>query len=168
MTLTGCGPLPPSHQTNTPKSTPSKPKSEKKQHNILAANQQINEQFRQEIILYAMGLLDNGYKWGGNKPEEGLDCSGLVNYIYFNAVKMQLPRTASLLANAGNEIPFEKIKAGDLVFFNTRGFDNSHVGIYLGNNQFIHAPNENQKIKLEKIQGYYKIKLTKVVSFISS
>ncbi|WP_157670592.1 C40 family peptidase [Chitinibacter sp. GC72] len=108
-----------------------------------------------EIIMVALGLLDTGYQFGGNNPEAGLDCSGLVKYVYKNALQVDLPRTAADMAQAGRTIDRADLRPGDLVFFNTLGRPFSHVGIYMGDGNFIHAPSSKGKVRIESMSNSY-------------
>lgn len=110
----------------------------------------------QDVVLYALGLLDVDYRFGGSNPENGLDCSGMVSFIYRQAAGLVLPHNAARLAELGEEIDAPQLQAGDLVFFNTLGRSFSHVGIYLGDGRFIHAPSSNGKIRIDSLKkGYY-------------
>ena len=117
----------------------------------------IQEQGRsKEIVMYAMGLMGVDYRFGGANPEGGLDCSGMVSYIYDNAVGLRLPHNAAQIAQLGREIDIPSLQPGDLVFFNTLNRSFSHVGIYIGDDRFIHAPNSNGKITISSLKsGYY-------------
>lgn len=92
-----------------------------------------------DLTLYALSLNGTAYKYGGRTPETGLDCSGFVGHVFSEAAGVQLPRSASAISQIGKKIGVQELKPGDLVFFNTLRRAFSHVGIYLGNNQFIHA-----------------------------
>ena len=105
----------------------------------------------QDVSLFALGLVDTGYRFGGKNPEAGLDCSGMVSYVYENASGLRLAGSAADLARQGRAIANEELRPGDLVFFNTRNRPHSHVGIYIGNDRFIHAPNSNGKIRTESL-----------------
>lgn len=110
----------------------------------------------QEIAMYAMGLIGTPYQYGGNSTSTGFDCSGLVTYVYNQALTVPLPRTAKDLAFASRSIKKNQLKAGDLVFFNTSGNNPfSHVGIYIGNNQFVHAPSSNGSIRTASMDNPY-------------
>ena len=109
----------------------------------------------QEIMMYAMGLIGIGYQFGGSNPQAGFDCSGMVNYIYQNALGVQLPRTARDIAAASTPINKSNLKVGDLVFFNTSGNAYSHMGIYIGENRFVHAPSTNGSIRTESLESKY-------------
>lgn len=108
-----------------------------------------------EVIMVALGLLDTGYQFGGSNPEAGLDCSGLVKYVYKNALQVELPRSAAEMAQATHPVEKDQLKPGDLVFFNTLGRPFSHVGIYLGDGNFIHAPSSKGKVRIESINNSY-------------
>ena len=99
-----------------------------------------------------MGLIGTPYKWGGSTTSTGFDCSGMIQFVYKNALNVNLPRTARDMAAASRKISDDKLKAGDLVFFNTGGAHKySHVGLYIGNGEFIHAPSSGKTIKTEKL-----------------
>jgi cell wall-associated NlpC family hydrolase len=93
----------------------------------------------QDLLLYALSLNGTRYKFGGRNAESGFDCSGFVSYVYNQAAGLSLPRTARAISQAGAKIAKNELQPGDLVFFNTLRRAFSHVGIYLGENRFIHA-----------------------------
>ena len=104
-----------------------------------------------EVGMYSLMLLRTGYQFGGKNPAAGLDCSGLVTYVYREAADMRLTGNAAALAREGRGVAMDQLKTGDLVFFNTLGRPYSHVGIYLGSGEFIHAPNSRGQVRIEKI-----------------
>lgn len=108
-----------------------------------------------EVVMVALGLLDVGYQFGGANPEAGLDCSGLVRFIYKEAAGVDLPHNAAALARQARPVNSVKLQAGDLVFFNTQGYAFSHVGIYLGDNKFIHAPSSRGRVRVESLDSPY-------------
>lgn len=108
-----------------------------------------------EVVMYALGLLDVGYQFGGKNPEAGLDCSGMVRFIYKEAVGLNLPHNAAEIAKKAKSVSRSELRGGDLVFFNTRGFVFSHVGIYLGDDKFIHAPSSKGRIRVESLSNPY-------------
>lgn len=108
-----------------------------------------------EILLYTIGLLDGGYRFGGNNPEAGLDCSGMVSYIYQNALGIRLPHNAAQIANMARPIPDGQRQVGDLVFFNTMNRPFSHMGIYIGEGKFVHAPRSNSTIRVARLDNVY-------------
>ena len=110
-----------------------------------------------QLAVQAIGMLGIHYKYGGNTPESGLDCSGLVRYVFKETLGTELPRTAAEISHVGNTIELKDMRPGDLVFFNTlkRGF--SHVGIYLGENRFIHSPSAGGQVRIESMDlSYWK------------
>ncbi|MGL5755849.1 MAG: C40 family peptidase [Paraclostridium sp.] len=97
----------------------------------------------------------NEYVWGATGPET-FDCSGLVQYVYKNALGKNIPRTSYEQSKFGQSVDKQNLQVGDLVFFDTMGKGRvSHVGMYVGNNEFVHAANENDGIKKSKLTGYY-------------
>ena len=103
----------------------------------------------------ALDLIGIRYRWGGTSPESGLDCSGLVRYVFQQVTGVTLPRTAKEMSRLGDKVALPDLKPGDLVFFNTRRFAFSHVGIYLGDNHFIHAPRRGREVEVATIDGSY-------------
>ena len=113
----------------------------------------------QELMLHSMGLIGTPYRWVGSSTATGFDCSGMIQFVYKNALDVSLPRTARDMAAASRKIPDNQLKAGDLVFFNTGGSSQySHVGLYIGNGEFIHAPSSGKTIKTEKLSSPYYAK----------
>lgn len=108
-----------------------------------------------EIALYALGLIDTGYRFGGKNPEAGLDCSGMVSYIYGQATRLQVRGSAFDIARSARPIGREALRPGDLVFFNTRSKPFSHVGIYIGDARFVHAPASNGKVRIDRLNDRY-------------
>lgn len=96
-------------------------------------------------LLKALSLLGTPYKYGGNNPEKGLDCSGFVRHVYKESSDITLPRTAMDMSQTGETVGDENLQPGDLVFFNTLKRPYSHVGIYAGNGEFIHASSRRSK-----------------------
>ncbi len=119
-----------------------------------------------EVVMYAFSLMGDDYRYGGDDPEGGLDCSGLVSYVYRNAAGIKLPHNASEIAQMGRVIDPSALRPGDLVFFNTMDRPYSHVGIYIGGGRFIHAPNSNRKITIGSLKSdYYAKRLEAARSF---
>jgi hypothetical protein len=109
----------------------------------------------QEIILQAMSLIGIPYKWGGNTPETGLDCSGFIRHVFQQSANVLLPRTARAMSQIGKAIHRDELQPGDLVFFNTLRRQFSHVGIYLGDDRFIHAPATGKTIRVTNMKHHY-------------
>lgn len=110
---------------------------------------------RDEVVLYALGLMGVDYRFGGKNPSSGFDCSGMVSYIYKNAVGVNLPHNAYRIAQISKRIGLSQIKPGDLVFFDTLHRPFSHVGIYIGNGRFVHAPGNSGKIRISNLSSGY-------------
>jgi cell wall-associated NlpC family hydrolase len=106
----------------------------------------------QDVALFALGLIETGYLFGGKNPEAGLDCSGMVSYVYEKSVDLRLSGSAAELARKGRPVAAQELKPGDLVFFNTRNRPRSHVGIYIGDDRFVHAPNSRGKVRTESLK----------------
>lgn len=109
----------------------------------------------QDLIIKGLEFVGVPYRRGGNTVESGLDCSGFTRLVFLDSNGIDLPRTAAEQANVGTKVSAEELKPGDLVFFNTMRRAYSHVGIYLGNNQFVHAPKPGAEIRVENMQQPY-------------
>ncbi len=109
----------------------------------------------QSLGSFALSLIGVDYRWGGTRPETGLDCSGLVQYVFRQVTGVTLPRTAQQMSRMGERVKPGELEPGDLVFFNTRRFAFSHVGIYLGDNRFIHAPARGREVEIATIDATY-------------
>ena len=109
----------------------------------------------QEVLISALSLMGIQYKYGGNSPATGFDCSGFVRYVFRNAANLSLPPTARAIAQIGKSVKKDELQPGDLVFFNTLKSTFSHVGIYLGDNKFIHAPSKGKSVQVESMQNSY-------------
>ena len=107
------------------------------------------------IAIEALSLVGIRYRYGGNSPEQGLDCSGLVRYVFREAGGTDLPRTSNEMSRRGQPVDKQDLQPGDLVFFNTLNRAFSHVGIYLGNNEFVHAPSAGRKVRVENMDMTY-------------
>ena len=111
----------------------------------------------QDLAIYALGLIGVDYRFGGTTPERGLDCSGLVRYVFQQVTGVMLPRTSQEISRLGAKIPLAELMPGDLVFFNTRRLQFSHVGIYLGEDRFIHAPRQGGEVEVVTLsKGYWQ------------
>jgi cell wall-associated NlpC family hydrolase len=108
-----------------------------------------------DLALAAIGMIGIRYQRGGTTPENGLDCSGLVRYVFMQSWGAVLPRTAADISKVGQKVKTQDLQPGDLVFYNTlrRGF--SHVGIYLGDNKFIHSPSAGGQVRIESMDMAY-------------
>lgn len=109
----------------------------------------------QEVLINALSLTGIQYKYGGNNPATGFDCSGFVRYVFHNAANLTLPPTARAISQIGKSVKKDELQPGDLVFFNTLKKAFSHVGIYIGDNKFIHAPSTGKTVRVESMQDNY-------------
>ncbi|NMG63439.1 glycoside hydrolase [Azoarcus indigens] len=109
----------------------------------------------QDLVNQGMSYLGIRYRFGGTSPETGMDCSGLVQNVFRNAVGLDLPRTAREMASLGDKINRQELKPGDLVFFNTMRKAFSHVGIYMGEGRFLHAPARGGGVRIESMSTAY-------------
>ena len=112
----------------------------------------------QDVILQGLKLVGVRYRLGGNDESSGLDCSGFVRLVFKDSVGASLPRTAKEMSEVGQQIDVSQLKPGDLVFFNTMRRAFSHVGIYLGDNHFMHAPRTGAEVRVESMEDSYWIK----------
>jgi len=110
---------------------------------------------REEISIQAMSLVGVPYRWGGNTPDAGFDCSGLVRYVVDRAASVNLPRTTAEMSGRGEPVEPDEIAAGDLIFFNTTGRAHSHVGIYVGKMRFVNAPSTGGTVRLDYLTNPY-------------
>jgi cell wall-associated NlpC family hydrolase len=110
---------------------------------------------RAEALLQTLLALGLDYRYGGGSPESGFDCSGLVTHVFREAYGIQLPHNARAQSEFGVRVSLSELRAGDLVFYNTLNRPFSHVGIYLGDGRFVHAPKTGAQVRVEPINGSY-------------
>ncbi len=108
-----------------------------------------------ELIVRSLGLLGVEYRFGGSTPAGGLDCSGFVRHVYQEALGLRLPRTTEEMSSVGVAVDRTRLMPGDLVFFNTLQRPFSHVGLYLGDDRFVHAPSTGNVIRIEPLSARY-------------
>jgi len=110
---------------------------------------------RHLLVDFALQLRDIRYRRGGRAPATGFDCSGFVHYVFAQVLGIDLPSDSASQYVSGVRIARAEMQAGDLVFFHTRGKHVSHVGIYLGEGQFIHAPTTGERVKVNRLDETY-------------
>ena len=108
-----------------------------------------------ELLFRAMSLVGTRYRRGGNTPDAGFDCSGFVGYLFRDVLGVRLPRSSNEIWSHGAEVVRDAIEPGDLVFFNTLRRPFSHVGVYVGEDRFIHAPASGGAVRTENMNERY-------------
>jgi cell wall-associated NlpC family hydrolase len=110
---------------------------------------------QRDVVRQALGYVGVPYRYGGDSAETGFDCSGLVWRVYRQAAGLRLPRDTYGISREGIAIPPRELKPGDLVFFNTMKRPYSHVGIYVGQDRFVHAPSSGGVVQVTRISDRY-------------
>lgn len=110
---------------------------------------------RDRPLIYAVHALGVQYRYGGRSPETGFDCSGLVTHVFERAWGVLLPPGTEALSKVGIAVKLKELEPGDLIFYNTRNRPYSHVGIYLGDGRFVHAPRPGAYVRVESVQTPY-------------
>lgn len=110
---------------------------------------------RSEALLQVVLALGSDYRYGGESPLTGFDCSGLVAHVFEQAWGVHLPHSAEAQSEAGMPVSLTELKPGDLVFYNTQHRPFSHVGIYVGDDKFIHAPRTGAEVRIEDMRDSY-------------
>ncbi|WP_454254862.1 C40 family peptidase [Pseudomonas sp. Marseille-Q8238] len=110
-----------------------------------------------DVLMSAIGLVGTPYRYGGNTPDSGFDCSGLIGYVYRNSAGIQLPRsTREMIGIRAPSVGRDALQSGDLVFFATNGGSQvSHAGIYVGEGRFVHAPSSGGTVRLDSLSNAY-------------
>jgi cell wall-associated NlpC family hydrolase len=109
----------------------------------------------QLLTALANQFRDIRYTRGGRKPSTGFDCSGFVRYVFQLGVGVELPNTSAMQYKTGEEVARDQLRSGDLVFFRTRGKRVSHVGIYIEDGRFIHAPSSGKRVSISSLSEPY-------------
>ncbi|ROL72146.1 peptidase P60 [Pseudomonas chlororaphis] len=111
----------------------------------------------EDVLFRALGLVGTPYRWGGNTPDSGFDCSGLIGYVYRDAAGISLPRsTREMIGMQAPDVGKDALQTGDLIFFATNGGSQvSHAGIYVGEGRFVHAPATGGTVKLDSLSKTY-------------
>lgn len=121
---------------------------------MTGAPTRVSPQQAQDVTIAAVGLVGTPYRYGGNTPESGFDCSGLIDYVYETTVGVALPRTVARLQYWGQPVARDDLRSGDLVLFGRTG-DATHAGIYVGNGGFVHAPSTGGTVRLDRLDSRY-------------
>ena len=134
--LAGCGSAPPARAPGRPP-VPSA----------------LSDEQRSDLAIHAMGLVGTPYRYGGNTPESGFDCSGLIGYVYRQRAGVAPPRTVAQLSGFGQAVDADELRSGDLVIFGNDPA--SHAGIYVGEGRFVHAPSTGGTVRLDRLNNAY-------------
>jgi cell wall-associated NlpC family hydrolase len=110
---------------------------------------------RERPLIHALQTLGVQYRYGGRSPESGFDCSGLITHVFERAWGVLLPPGTAALSKVGTAVKLKALEPGDLVFYNTRNRPFSHVGIYLGDGRFLHAPRSGAVVRVESVETRY-------------
>ena len=133
------------------------------------SDQESRMTLRERVVQTSLSWIGIPYAWGGSTPEDGFDCSGLVKFVFQQTMGLDLPRIARQQRKSGKAVAQNQLKPGDLVFFNTRRDPGSHVGIYLGDDQFLHAPSRGEEVRVDYLSSkYWKQRFTGGRRLISS
>jgi len=121
---------------------------------------------RNRMVQIATSTIGVPYKWGGDSPQRGFDCSGLMTYVHKNALGMKIPRTAAKQRDASRTLNYSQIQPGDMLFFKT-GVKTNHVGVYIGNRKFVHAPSGGKRVSVATMDSsYWHKRFVKFGSFL--
>ncbi|GAB3361510.1 NlpC/P60 family protein [Giesbergeria sinuosa] len=145
LVLTGCSSAPP---------TASAPAAIHRPAPLPVDSGRLSSEMAHDIAIHALGLVGTPYRYGGNTPDGGFDCSGLIGYVYRARTAAAPPRTVAQLAQWGQTVPLEQRRTGDLVLFG-RGRTPTHAGIYVGEGRFVHAPSTGGQVRLDHLQSRY-------------
>ena len=135
--ITGCSSPPPRH------ALPANP-----------PHSRLSDEDAKGVTVYAIGLVGTPYRWGGNTPESGFDCSGLIAHVYQKNARLQAPRTVADLKLWGAPLNAHELRSGDLVLF-SKGGEPTHAGIYVGDGRFVHAPSTGGRVRLDRLHTPY-------------
>ena len=158
--LAGCASKPSTTTAQAPaeRSTrrrPASPASPATDSGVVPINLGLSGELREALYARVMMVVNTPYTFGGNTPEGGFDCSGLIQYAIAGITTRKLPRTTSQWVGVSAPIERDELQRGDFVFFNTLGGRYSHMGIYAGNNQFVHAPSSGGVVKTVSLANPY-------------
>lgn len=140
LALAGCSSTPPVSDSAGGRSMPAE------------VNGRLTLEQANDVTLYAISLVGTPYRFGGNTPESGFDCSGLIGHVYKSRAGVAAPRTVAQLVDWGQPITAQALRTGDLVVFTQNGVS-SHAGIYVGEGRFVHAPSKGGEVRLEPLNA---------------
>ena len=114
----------------------------------------LSDEQAHDIAIHALGLVGTPYRYGGNTPDSGFDCSGLIGYVYKSRAGVAPPRTVAMLGDFGQSVSAGDLRTGDLVIFGA-GRNPTHAGIYVGEGRFVHAPSTGGTVRLDQLASNY-------------
>lgn len=114
----------------------------------------LSQEQANDVTIYAVGLVGTPYRYGGNTPDSGFDCSGLIGHVYQSRAGVRAPRTVAKLQDWGESVPSDSIRSGDVVLFTQRNVA-THAGIYVGAGRFVHAPSTGGEVRLDSLSSKY-------------
>ena len=114
----------------------------------------LSPELASDVTLYAVGLVGTPYRYGGNTPDTGFDCSGLIGHVYQSRAGVAPPRTVASMQLWGQSVSSDRIRSGDLVLFAQNNVA-THAGIYVGEGRFVHAPSTGGQVRLERLNSRY-------------
>lgn len=120
----------------------------------VAVPSRLSPEQARDITMHAVGLVGTPYRYGGNTPDSGFDCSGLIAYVYQSTAGLTPPRTVSKMQSWGAPVATEQLRSGDLVLFAQRS-EVTHAGIYVGEGRFVHAPSTGGEVRLDRLNAKY-------------
>ena len=109
---------------------------------------------RNYMVQVATSAIGKPYRWGGDNPQKGFDCSGLMTYVHKNALGINIPRTAAKQRDSSRTIDYAELQPGDMLFFKT-GRNSNHVGVYIGDRKFVHAATGSKRVKIASMDNRY-------------
>ncbi|MGA8391237.1 MAG: C40 family peptidase [Burkholderiaceae bacterium] len=112
----------------------------------------LSDEQSRNVTVYALGLVGTPYRYGGNTPESGFDCSGLIGHVYQLQAGLAAPRTVASLQGWGQSVPANQLRAGDLVLFGNGGAP-THAGIYVDEGRFVHAPSSGGRVRMDRLDA---------------
>ncbi len=138
LVLGGCSTAPPAYRNQASLTVPAR----------------LSPEQANDITIYAVGLIGTLYRYGGNTPASGFDCSGLIGHVYQTRAGIAAPRTVSRLKGWGQSVSGEQLRSGDLVLF-AQSEEATHAGIYVGDGRFVHAPSTGGEVRLDYLNSKY-------------
>ena len=121
-----------------------------------------------DLLIHAISLIGVQYKFGGDSAQSGFDCSGFVRHVFAQSLSLQLPRSSYAIAKTGEPVEKDALQPGDLVFYNTLRRSFSHVGIYLGENRFVHSPSRGKRVEIVDMnEDYWKKRFNGARRFVT-